>query len=99
MLSFFTYPNKVQSALFRLGWTPESLPSVSNTWLQLIHALRKKGITAERAALELDQALQGDLDSLEWVTANTGLWGTMFFGTEKQWVANQHMFFEKPTHR
>ena len=96
MLSFFTYPNKVQKELFRLGWTPETLPTISNTWLQVIHALRKKGIAAERAARELDLALQGDVDSLEWVTANTGLWGTMFFGTEKQWIENKHMFFVKP---
>ena len=97
MFSRFTYPMKVSKALFRLGWTPESLPSsMDHGFYQVIQTLRSNGVGADEAARLLDGALQGDHDCLRQVTAKSGVHGLMYFGDEDDWIAYSSNFLRKP---
>lgn len=92
MFGFFTYPNKVLNALYRLGWTPAGLPSNSNAYVQMLHGLRHSGVSPEQAAQWIDRALQGDLDAVETIQSKSGLYGLMFFGPIEQLKENPQVF-------
>lgn len=64
MLSFFTYPNKLVSALMARGYSPSELPSADRYWIGLIHEFRKAGYSPDQAAAVLDGALSGDRNAL-----------------------------------
>jgi hypothetical protein len=77
---------KVARGLLALGWTTETLPSSLNpTWGGLIRALRSNGVSVDKAASELDRALQGQYDSIEFISEHSGQYGLLFFGTPEQW--------------
>ncbi|MCA1653972.1 MAG: hypothetical protein ABR588_02235 [Sphingomicrobium sp.] len=74
MFGSITYPMKVSKALFRLGWTPESLPpAMDSGFRQVIMGLKTNGVDADAAARLLDGALQGDLECLRAVNEKSGL--------------------------
>ncbi|HEV2567561.1 hypothetical protein [Sphingomonas sp.] len=95
MFGFFTYPQKVHNRLYKLGWRPDTVPPISNIWLQLIHTLRKNGVSPDDAATLLDGALQGDRASLRAVSGKAGLFGLMYFGNEETWDQHPEAFRRK----
>ncbi len=97
MFGFFTYPMKVGNALFRLGWTPETLPhSLDPVWGSLIRTLRSNGVSVDQAAAMLDRALLEHKDGLEFIVSKSGAYGLMFFGCSAEWDAGQFNLFDKP---
>lgn len=64
MLGFFTYPNKLTSALMARGFGASELPPVDRYWIGLIHEFRKAGYSPDQAATVLGAALTGDSDAL-----------------------------------
>ncbi len=95
MFGFLTYPHKVTKRLFELGWSPQTLPEISNAWLQMLHGLRKNGIDARRAGNWIDKALQGDIDYLQKINDNSGVFGMMFWGVRKNWDERGPVIFRK----
>ena len=95
MIGFLTYPHKVSRGLFDRGWSPQTLPSISNAWSGMIQALRKNGVCADEAARLLDQALDGDQVAIKAIDKQSGFFGTMFFGTPEWRAENPHIRFQK----
>jgi hypothetical protein len=63
VLSFFTYPHKLTSALKARGYENYDLP-ITREWIGLIHEFRKAGYSPERAADIIDGAFCRDPEAL-----------------------------------
>lgn len=95
MIGSLTYPRKVLRGLFDRGWSPQTLPSISKGWLEMIHKLRKNGVCPDEAAGLLDRALEGDQTAIQAIDKQSRFFGTMFFGTPEWRAENPHLCFQK----
>lgn len=79
MLSFFTYPHQLTSALKARGYENDDL-LVTREWIGLIHEFRKARYSPERAAEVIDSAFSRDPEGLGEAVAIGSGYAMIVFG-------------------